>query len=295
MIIVKLWGGLGNQMFQYSFGKALAEHYNEKVFFDTAFYNSQPDHTGKRKVEIDSVFSLENFSQIDRPRQVKLLENKYFNHIISNLPKFRMKLYGNVFFVKEFLRHYIDEIPYKKGFINYYDGYWLSERYFISIKELLRKEFVPKPDILKDVVEYNSDIDRVRGVSVHIRRGDYTKKINMPKGYNEELLKNYYFRALRYMKAKLENPIFYFFSDDIEWCKRTFGLKNQYIFLSRNTPNGAIVDLFGISFCKNGIMSPSTFSWWGNWLREPTDDGIVILPKGNYSNNYFARSGWIKL
>ena len=90
-------------------------------------------------------------------------------------------------------------------------------------------------------------------------------------------------------------PVFCFFSDDIEWCRNTFGSGEDMVYLSRETEYAAMADLFGIGTCKHGIMSPSTFSWWGNWLREDDNGSIVVLPKGAYANTKFARSEWITL
>jgi hypothetical protein len=89
--------------------------------------------------------------------------------------------------------------------------------------------------------------------------------------------------------------VFYIFSDDISWCKETL---SQYIpdmrILKEPENEGAIVDLFSIASCKHGIMSPSTFSWWGNWLRRD-QSGVVVLPAGNYANEFFAEDHWIQI
>ena len=194
--------------------------------------------------------------------------------------------------MKERMRHYIEDIPYRPGMINYYDGYWLTGEYFKAFADEIRKEFTPKESVLKEIEEKNAEIDSVNSVGIHIRRGDYLKRVNMPKGYNEEKLLDYYFRAIDLIKSEVKDPVFYVFSDDMDWCRETFGDKGSFEFPVRECENGAMVDLFGIAKCKHGIASPSTFSWWGNWLRENSDDSIVVIPKGQYANDRFAYDGW---
>lgn len=295
MIIVKLWGGLGNQMFQYAFGRSLAIRNNDRLFFDTQFYRDQPSFTGKRQVEIERFFKLDSFSTMDRPQSLNLLENRYVNYVIRHLPDFHIEMRDQVFFVKEWQRHYSGDLPYKAGKVNYYDGYWLSEKYFEAVKGIIRAEYCPKNEIKSEMTRMNAIINREQGVGVHIRRGDYTKKVNLPKGYNEKKLMSYYCRAIDYIRDRVKKPVFYFFSDDIEWCKNTFGESADNVFLTRESVWGAIVDLFGIAACKHGIMSPSTFGWWGNWLREQQEGSIVVLPAGCYANTQFAVDGWVAI
>lgn len=106
----------------------------------------------------------------------------------------------------------------------------------------------------------------------------------------------YYKEAMELMIEKLESPTFCFFSDDINWCKENFAsLYNRIIFVENSGSNAALLDLLSISACEHGIMSPSTFSWWGNWLRKNTEESIVICPKGDVGNEYFVCRNWIEI
>lgn len=295
MILVKLWGGMCNQMFQYAFGYALARKYNDELCFDVDFYNNQPGHVGKRKVISQNEFPrLVKIKAVNRNWLIEILENKYVLHLLRYTIGCNLLIHPYRLVVERLHKHY-DKIPYKKKLINFYDGYWQSDAYFDEFGKELREQFTPSLVVQEKVKAWRSSIDSSCCVAVHIRRGDYLSKINQGKitttNDNE-----YYLKAFEIAKQALDNPTFCFFSDDIEWCKKTFSnvLKNV-VFVENQTPDAALIDLFSIAECEHGIMSPSTFSWWGNWLRNPNKDGMVIYPKGDYSDKFITNPRWIEV
>ncbi|MCR5324869.1 MAG: alpha-1,2-fucosyltransferase [Lachnospiraceae bacterium] len=293
MIVVKLWGGLGNQLFQYAFGYAMAKKHCDKVSFDIEFYQNQPLNVGKREVEIEKYFSLSKYQVINRPKQVRILENRVINRLIRIYPGFNCSLPGNVFFVKEKTHTYMESIPYFEGKINYYDGYWQSPRYFDWCENDIRNEYTLKKNY-QDAI--NPALCKIKGnsVSVHIRRGDYLIRKNLPLGYSESDLLDYYDRAISFVRNEVKNPIFYFFSDDIEWCRERYNYIADAVFMNSEGQYPALQDFYSMSKCENGIISASTFSWWAKWIGE-RNQGITIIPKGNYANDFFAEQSWIKL
>ena len=297
MIIIKLWGGLCNQMFQYAFGYALSRNFGDELYFDDRYFYEQRRNVGKRKVVIDSYFSLSKFQIIERPHKFDLYENRYVNRIIRSIASGKqIKCGKNYYFYKEPTRQYQESIPYIKENINYYDGYWLSSKYFVKYRNEIKEEFRLDERLREEVNNHMIRALEENSVALHIRRGDYLNKKNTPKGYNEQALAQYYQRAIRYIISRVRNPIFYVFSDDIKWCEKnieTFGYDKKFV--QNNKEKGDLLDLYCISSCRHGIMSPSTFSWWGNWLREDKSNSLVILPAGNYSNNKFAEKDWITM
>lgn len=294
MIIVKLWGGMGNQLFQYAFGYSLAKKHNDSLRFDTKFYNNQPKHVGKRNIVFEHSFQDTDFLECKRPKEVLFFENKYVNKIIRIFRGFGCLVPNNCFFYKEWTRHYCEKIPYYSLNTNYYDGYWQSAKYFFEYREELLRQFTPSQKIRYDVERKMKCFSKQNTVAIHIRRGDYLLKKNMPAGYTVERLMDYYYRAIEYMASRIDNPVFCFFSDDIGWCKEAFKqLCYRTTFIENVGEEAAIKDLFCISKCKHGIMSPSTFSWWGNWLRSDLENSIIVAPKGNYGNNCFIDEKWI--
>lgn len=298
MIIVKLWGGMCNQMFQYAFGYALAKKYNDELCFDIEFYENQPGHVSKRKVISQKEFPKLSWLKFSsRPSVVKPFENKYISHIIRYNWGCNFRLPG-LHFIMEKLHKYYDGISYIQQVPNYYDGYWQSAKYFQEYEEEIRREFSPTEKVLEVVGKWRTSIPSDNCVAVHVRRGDYLNKINKRGLKSGDVIGDvqYYLRAIDYINSKIENAGFCFFSDDIEWCRNTFGsVVNKAVFVENKGKNAAIIDLFSIASCEHGIMSPSTFSWWGNWLRAKKQNSIVIVPKGDYSCKEFFDDNWIKL
>lgn len=299
MIIVKLWGGMCNQMFQYAFGYALAKEHRDELCFDVDFYKNQPGHVAKRKVISQNEFpglSMLNFSP--RPSVIKFFENKYISHIIRYNFGCNFRLPG-IHFMMERLRKFYDNIPYRQDVsINFYDGYWQSAKYIQKYEEEIRQEFTPSKEVQEAINKWRKSVASDNCVAVHVRRGDYLNKINNKSFKDNNVIGNvqYYLRAIDYVISKIENAVFCFFSDDIEWCRKTFeSVVDKAVFVENKGKNAAILDLFSIASCEHGIMSPSTFSWWGNWLRIRKRNSIVVVPNGNYASKDFFDENWVKM
>jgi hypothetical protein len=295
MITVKLWGGMCNQMFQYAFGYALAKRHNDTLSFDVDFYKKQPTHVGKRGIIGTEDFpNIKNLNFVNRTFIESIIENKYLSHIIRYNTGLNLLLGKTKIVVEKLHRHYVD-VPYKNGINNYYDGYWQSDAYFSDYEDEIRKIFMPPADIFNKVKNWRANIDSKCCVAVHIRRGDYLNKINQGK-INTTDDNNFYLSAFEMANTLLENPVFCFFSDDIAWCKQTYeAVLPNAVFVENKCKDGALLDLFSIAQCDHGIMSPSTFSYWGNWLRDPIKNGIVIYPEGDYSEAFITNNKWIEI
>jgi hypothetical protein len=270
MIGVKLWGGLGNQMFQYSFGLYLEEKRNEKPFYFNDF---------NKEFKFDlSYFNVE----INELSKEVLNENRYgirsfflyrlHRKIIQLFPFVNKKILveNNLKYIPEISDEYV-----------LFDGYWQSYKYLKPIEKKLREQFVLKNNILSDL-ELFSEIKKVNSVSLHIRRGDYLKGKNVAIFENVSI--DYYKKAIRHFSKETIDPIFYIFSNDIEWVKNNLELteKIKFIFIDNtSSENSAIADLHLISNCKHHILANSTFSWWGAWLN-PSMSKIVVAPNKWY-------------
>ena len=287
MIIVKLWGGLCNQMFQYAFGYQLSKRLNDELAFDTDFYKNQPKYVDSRTLELNNSFSLTKFEVMDRPKCINIFQNRYVSYIIRKMNFMHVYMPHNVFFVKEKEHKYGENIPYKRSRINYYDGYWQTEEYFNWLAEDIRNEFAYPENVRKTVQEWLSQYSGRKLISLHIRRGDLAGK---GYGYSDKEMIEYYHKAIDNIEKRVTDPLFVVFSDDIQWCKTSMNWNTTNMVFSENKW-GAIYDLCGISLCDHGIMSQSTYSWWGNWLGSP-ENRIVLAPKGESFNNKFIPERW---
>lgn len=290
MIVIKLWGGTGNQLFQYAFGYMLSKDYNDNLEFDTAFYKNQSAHVAKRSYVTNVIFPNFHFNySFTRPKLLKIIENRYISHAIRRFGGILLQLHKYRIFIEK-LRHFQPQIPYKKGIVNYYDGYWQSAKYFDKYREDLLELFYPQEKIVNYVRKWRASLSSDNTVGVHIRRGDYVRS-NKP---NKFLLGiEYYKQAIEILRRKLDSPLFCIFSDDIVWCKTQFLKTDDIVFVENKVENGDIIDLFSIAACNHGIMSLSTFSWWGNWLRRNQQDTIVVYPERVYFNEFFIPENWI--
>lgn len=294
MIIVKLWGGLGNQLFQYSFGFCLAKERKENIIFDISYYDNQAKQVARRDYKLSLLkIPFDNSCKYQRTFIINLLQNKYFNKFIRIFPKFCIPIGKNTLFIKE-TRKKVMDLDISNGKNLYLDGYWQSAYYFRKYKSELIKMFVPNYDITDEVKDLIRKIDGCESVAVHIRRGDFTNKTYKKIGHFVN--SKYYHESIDYLKNIKKNAQFFFFSDDIEWVREEFGPDKNYNYVDlKHSIHSDIDDLTCMSKCKHNIISASTFSWWGAWLKESNDNSIVIAPKGMYFNECFLESNWIRI
>ncbi|WP_165784704.1 alpha-1,2-fucosyltransferase [Solitalea longa] len=286
---MKFLGGLGNQMFQYAFYKSLSECYSN-VKADLSDFHSYDLHYG---FELDKVFyiQLKKASNFES----KLLDkhgsnnNWYYRKLrrISGLKKA---------YYHEKTEFNFDPQIYSEGdkSVRYFWGYWQCEKYFETIKDSLVSDFTftkPLDDENKAILQ---EIESCNSVSIHIRRGDY---VNHPLLGNITTLE-YYQTAISIIKTTIENPVFFVFSNDIEWCKETLK-EDGFKFINNNTNAQSYVDMQLMSRCKHNIIANSSFSWWAAWLNQ-NPNKIIISPKKWTNNPEYTYHGlildsWIKI
>ena len=176
----------------------------------------------------------------------------------------------------------------------YLDGYYQSEKYFREYRTDLIKQFTPN---YSSEAEYESVLAEIQGceaVAIHVRRGDFLSAQNDPNPNHYLLGEQYYHNALKYVTEHLENPVFFWFSDDIDWVKKNFGEKKNFRFVSLHTKHADIDEMMLMKNCKHIIAANSTFSWWASWLNEH-EDAMHICPAKRYGNLYMIPDGWIKI
>ncbi len=258
--IVKIYGGLGNQMFQYAFAQALKKNKNEKILFDLSWFKSTQERS----------LSLPNF-QLTLPTST--LWQKIFCKKIKEKP-------NNI---------YNPELLSLSGNLYYY-GYFQAPQYFQNIREQILQDFRLKEKIPATNVQILQKIKDTNSVSLHVRRGDYLKLQDIYGICNLD----YYNRAVKYMSDSLEAPHFFLFSDDIPWVQENLKLDVPFDIV---TGNKAYIDLELMKNCKHNIIANSTFSWWGAWLNENSNK-IVISPDKWFANGRktdILPDSWIKI
>ncbi len=290
MIIVRLSGGLGNQLFQFAAGSALAHRRKTKLLLDiSGFDNASPDTT-KRVYELGA-FKIRaapagsgQIRKLAAPRGLRRLLNKV-------TPYYRNSVYREPFFHFDpnFLRAASDTLL---------SGYWQSEKYFSDVAPAIRNELQVTAPISPTTRSLYRQIGAVNAVSIHIRRGDYvsSKKTHLVHG---TCSLEYYRQALALLKEKIGEAELFIFSDDIAWTKANLVSDLPTHFVDHNDAAHAYEDLFLMSSCRHHIIANSSFSWWGAWLNGYSDK-IVVAPRKWFSHSGadtkdLLPEGWIKV
>lgn len=288
MITIRIRGGLGNQLFQYAFGYAMAKRSGQPLALDITFFSHQPKNTGKRALELMGL-SLPPFEIAEKNLRLKLLTNRHVGAVTRHFSKFTFPVGNRTLYVKEPHHKYIADIDLSGS--RYFDGYWQSEKYFSQYREELLELFRPQVSFAPDLCDFMTSLSSQNSVAIHMRKGDFGGGGVRQVGHL--LSADYYLNAIQAMREKVENPHFYIFSDDTTWAKEQLKGAADCHFTGDLIKTDIFGDLFSIAACRHGIMSASTFSWWGNWLRKK--EGTVIVPKGHYYNDHFYKEAWIQL
>jgi len=309
MIIVKLIGGLGNQMFQYAAGRSLAHYLNTEFKLDISAFEHYPDRfyaLGNFRIQENFASPKDIYYLSGRPKTTsqKLLHrtNGVLTSFFSKfgIEAFRFKQRNSTHQPHLFIEPHFH---FDQNFLNlqdnvYLDGYWQSERYFKDIEEIISKEFTVKEPLAGKNLELGNKIHSCESVSLHIRRGDYVSDPKMAKIHGVSPLE-YYYTAIQNLTDHLTDPHFFIFSDDPKWVDNNLHIPHPFTLVYHNGPEAAHEDLRLMSFCKNHIIANSSFSWWGAWLS-PNSDKIVITPKrwfnsDGYKTKDLIPDGWIRI
>ncbi len=294
MDTVLIFNGLGNQMSQYAFYLA-KRRYNPDVMcmYFPSKYDDQ--HNG---FELDKIFNIK------ARKNIKYYISYFIYRIYSNRDAtgFIGKISRKIF------RHFTVDVTYEKSYafdmelllkktagISYFWGGWHNEKYFEAIKDNILSVFTFKINN-KDtrILRLQSEISSKTSVSIHIRRGDYLNN-NIVNIFGRICDLEYYNKAINFIKANVDNPYFYIFSDDKNWIKENFSLPNSEI-VDFNHGEDSWKDMYLMSQCKHNINANSTFSWWGAWLNM-NDDKIVVVPEkfDLQGETDFYPQSWIKM
>ena len=214
MIVVKLMGGLGNQMFQYAFGKNLAIKNNTHLKVDTAFLLDRTPREGFvfRDFDLD-IFTLKADTVVENEVEEFKRSKPFFSRLLSGGN-------SNTTIINEKVFHFDPcAIVMKKNC--YASGYWQSEKYFQEIEAIIRKEFTFKTALNEFESELNSEIRNTNSVCINFRRTDFVHVKNSADTHGATEL-SYYENAIQLITSKVKNVHFFIFSDDIEWCKENF-------------------------------------------------------------------------
>lgn len=318
-ITMQLNGRLGNQMFQYAFGRAAQEKSGGQLIIN--FYGvEQKDKEFPNQMWGDSlqffntVYQKETMAPQSFWRKYLSIKQRllvYLRGILGKtfLKESKYQSYENLSGMDKWIADY-----FKKNSLyifpirtDVYDvgrhknafclAFFEDEKLFRDIRPTLINEFTPKAPLREENVSLYEAINTTQSVCVTIRRGDY-----LSEKYRDAFFicdENYFIKGIEIIKQKINNPVFFFFSDDLEYAKEfskhVMGENDQYFIETENNPVWEKLRI--MSACKHFVISNSTFSWWCQYLSN-NDEKIVIGPKkwnNNSENNSWVQDEWIKI
>lgn len=251
MVVVKLIGGLGNQMFQYALGRKLAHDHKVGLTLDiSAFEKDRLRKYGLQHFTIPGDVIAGDLVIPDGHHVVVREQHYHFDATLLNRPK-----------------------------NSYLIGYWQSEKYFIDIAGVIRQEFTVQGIPLGLNRQLYDEILATNAISLHVRRGDYVTN-QVTNQYHGVLPLGYYQQAIWLMTQYVKNPHLYIFSDDVLWARKNITGDCPLYFVTHNGEEYDYEDLRLMSACKHQIIANSSFSWWGAWLND--NPGKKVIAPGQW-------------
>ena len=288
-VIVRVKGGLGNQLFQYAAAKSLALRLGVELLLDINWYFEKNNSNIK--------FILDRLQIED---SILTPVSKMPRKITTSLYKIHDKL--SLFGITAPLLNDID-FQFNHDVLNtkspaILDGYWQNENYFLKYREDLINFFQIKGEVDSENKQLLKKINLSNSICLHVRRGDY---INDSKVANVHgtCSREYYCNALDHLSKEIESPTVYVFSDEPEWAKTNLNLDYESIYVDINSTDKPELDLLLMKSCKYFIIANSTFSWWAAWLSLYKNKK-VIAPKTWFKNMILNNhmklpSSWLRI
>ncbi len=277
---MQLLGGLGNQMFQYAAGKALATHHKTEFKIDTSGFKEYALHDyvlDHFMITAGEVSESELPSVKERALPTSRIWRKLYPYVQALRPYHSRRIFDEPYyhFNKRFLK-----LPPNV----YIRGYFQSERYFKDIEDIIRKEFVVKQEYGQLDQFLAEKLKTHDVISVHFRRGDYVTNKGINKLYGTPSFE-YYEKSIQQIAARCKNPYLFIFSNDSAWVKENFTTQVPKTFISDFSMSN-FQELTLMSKCHHNVIANSSFSWWGAWLNQ-NPSKIVHAP-----SRWFVTKRW---
>lgn len=292
MVIVRLRGGLGNQLFQYATGLRLALARNVPFKLDISYYEGFQEGATPRSYHLDRFrisAGIANRRELDA-----FLDNSWGGKLDWLIPW--RKDHIAVTRVREAVFRFNPDILNAPG-QTYLDGYWQSEKYFVDIRLRLLQEFSPCQPFSGTNRLLADSIANSESVALHVRRGDYVTN-SKTAAFHGSCSSAYYQNAVGLLLRKNPDLKLFLFSDDLAWARENLSFPTATQFVGGNEASPEL-DLSLMRLCRYHIVANSTFSWWGAWLSERSGK-LVIAPRrwfldAPHDDRDLVPANWIRL
>lgn len=275
MIIVKLVGGMGNQLFQYALGRRLSLTHGVPLVLDITALNALNPGTTKREYTLDA---FDTHASVIRSKTHRLWT------LLRERPEFIREKSSDTFDAS------ILKTPNNNIYLS---GYWLSPQYFEDIRETLLTDLRLRNPLSAQTEKILADIETSESVAIHVRRGDNVYNPSSA-AFHGALTREDYEAAMLFFANKVPNPHFFIFSDDPAWCRQHIRSAHPLTFVEGNTeyPHE---DLHLMRSCKHQALANSTLSWWAAWLNKNPNKVVLRPPfftKGAFKTDDLFPTSW---
>lgn len=275
-VTIALYGGLGNQMFQYAMGRALSLRHGVTLQLDLHGFDF--DRRYQRKFELDCFALTTEVGKVNRPvafrcsRVLRRLSEKWGG--VAALARPWVLVEPSLRYDEQRLA-----VPFSRN--AYLMGYWQDERYFADFAETIRREFLPAAELSPANQRVAALIRSVNAVAVHARRMHGVPDATAPSQGSARVARtlgaDYYRRAIGLVASRVASPHYVVFSDHPRWARENLAVGEQATYLE-NDRGPDHQDIFLMSMCRHHVIANSSFSWWGAWLAQ-ADGQVVVAPR----------------
>jgi Glycosyl transferase family 11. len=300
MIYLEMHGRLGNQFFRYAAARALQIKYykNEKLVINFQQINDM-NKKDKSFYNVLDDFDVWDYEIYEKGGKVIFNETDFTQKMICAMYYMGMRRYSpeemnaQLLYEKKWLKklnkyglywlrtgyYELERSAHKNKFLS---GNFESPEYFDFIRERLLKEFTPKYPLQEKNKELYFLIKGTNSICLSVRRGDFENNEKIKKTHSV-CQKAYFEKAVQIIREKIPNPVFFMFSDDIEWVRKNIKIDQETYY--EDGTDSVWEKLRLMSACKHFIISNSTFSWWVQYLSCNTNK-IVVSPNRWFNNDY---------
>lgn len=290
MIVIKIKGGLGNQLFQYALGVYIKHVCNIVVKYDISYFNIRHNLDTPRQLSINRIirgFASKTATTAEAGvyKAPAVFDKTFLGEYLSIFSLILNRRFNKKYYLQPGNRIDFSElINYK-----YLDGYWQAGEHAYKVIDHIINDM--DKDFIAGLISPYKSLGEIKpsDICVHIRRGDYVSKPSASATHGICSIE-YYKEAIAYFKTKFGGR-FFFFSDDISWVKSTFGIGEDFFFVDQDVPDRDLAEFFLMTTFSNFVIANSTYSWWAAVISKSKN---VIAPKQWFVNgaNELALEHW---
>lgn len=292
MILIRLKGGLGNQMFQYAFARGMSKRLNTEFKMDCSLLldRARAEQVVYRDYDLD-IFKLKTHFIVHSwiLRVIYKFPFTATGRIVRKLVSLKKS------YQKEKHFHFDKDLIENPKNSALYDGWWQSRRYWENVENELRKELDFVHPILESSLPLLESIKSTNSVCLNVRRTDF---VNNPTLNATNL--QYFQKAVDKIASLVKNPHFFIFSDDLEWCKNHLVFEYPSEIISHNEKGKKFGNYLRLmSSCKHFIIPNSSFAWWAVWLSNKSSQHVIApenwFNDGDFDTSDLIPSNWIRI